>query len=55
MSSRLGLFRGHVFKVRIVLRSCAQDQDCLESQGCLEVMCSSSWLFRGRVYKVSAV
>ena len=41
--------------VRIVLRSCLQDQDCLGSQGCLEVMCLRSVLFRGRVYKVSAV
>ena len=67
MFSSTGLFRGHVYKVRIVLRSCPQDQDCLESQCCLEVMCSRSWygclevvstrsvMFRYHVYKVRIV
>ena len=49
MCSRSGLFRGHVFKVRVVKRSCLQGQDCLE------VMSSRSELFRGHVFKVRVV
>ena len=55
MSSRSGLFIGHVYKVRIVKRFCLQGQDCLESLGCLVVMCSRSGLFRDHVYKVRVV
>ena len=49
MSSRPGLSRDHVFKVRVVYRS------CLQGQGSLEIMSSRLELFRGNVFKVSDV
>ena len=43
------LFRGHVFKVRVVLRS------CLQGQGCLDIMFTKSGLFRFHIFKVRIV
>ena len=45
MFLRSGLFTRHVFKVRVVLRS------CLQGHGWLEVMYSKSGLFRRQVAK----
>ena len=49
VSSISGLFRGHIFKVRIVYGSCLQGQDCLE------IKSSRLGLFRGIVFKVRLV
>ena len=49
MSSRSGLFREHVFKVRVVQRACVQGESCLK------VMSSRSVLFRRHVFKVRLV
>ena len=55
MSSRSGLFRDHVFKVRVVYRSCLEGQDCLEVMFSRSVLFRESGLFRGHVFKVRVV